>query len=71
MELCKGGELFDEITQNAQKGLSEVRKDNLQPNKQWTIINGNLWHQQQNKPAAARETLHKLHLSISVMLAEL
>ena len=25
MELCKGGELFDEITHNAQRGLSEVR----------------------------------------------
>ena len=25
MELCKGGELFDEITHNAQRGLSEVK----------------------------------------------
>ena len=25
MELCKGGELFDEITHNAQRGLSEVQ----------------------------------------------
>jgi serine/threonine protein kinase len=25
MELCQGGELFDEITHNAQRGLGEVR----------------------------------------------
>ena len=24
MEMCQGGELFDEITHNAQRGLSEV-----------------------------------------------